>query len=236
VRVFEDQVRHDLGQTKPELAVTAVEAEHVAECLTDGRAYRIHGPGGSLVLNPEAPETVPGQNGFTGRDDDDDIPRPSRPESWHREQLESLAAEQDRRRAKDEQLVGAAWNDLTPEERTAFAAYFHQYRGTTGPAAYTPAEASLNHDAAAAATPTVYTPTDTGQRTTLTGPPNQVAAEAFGQSTPVTPAEANAARALAAKAFPKAEQKPPTIDLTGQTRTSASLTADRKPRRDDRGR
>ena len=74
-------------------------------------------------------------------------------------------------------------------------------------------------------------PTDTGRRTAVTGSPAHAAAEAFGHTAPQTLAEANAARALAAKAFPKSEQKPPTFDLAGQTRSTAIPTQPRH--RDD---
>ncbi len=89
VRVFGDQVRHDLGVPEPEIAVTATETEHVAECLRDGVAYRIHGPGGSLVLNPDGPQQVPGQNGYTDRAEAEPA-RPQPTKQWHRNQLEQL--------------------------------------------------------------------------------------------------------------------------------------------------
>lgn len=64
------------------------------------------------------------------------------------------------------------------------------------------------------------TPKAPGER--LTGPPAQAAAEAFGHST-ATQAELNVAAEIAAQAFPRTEQKPPTIDVSGEVRSSAGI-------------
>ena len=228
VRVFEDQVRQALGVAKSEIAVTSTETEHVAECLRDGVGYRIHGPGGSLVLNRDGPQQVPGQNGYMGRDEVESA-RPPRPEWWHREELERLAAAQDQRRAEDERIVAASWDQLSPDQRVAFAAYYHQHQGTSGPAAYPQVDTPSTQPV-----PVAYTAADTGNRNPIPGPPARVAAEVFGQQPVQGPAEVNAARTLVAQAFPRNVQKPPTITTTGQTRTSPGLTDKRADA--DRGR
>lgn len=133
-RVFEDEVRKHLGRVQPDTAVSKTETEHVAECLRTGVAYRIHGPGGAVVLNENSPDTVPGQTNFNtpatatatehGTDQHD---------VWIRQELEALATRQDRRRKEEEQIVAADWAQLSPDQRTAFAAYWHRENDTTGP-------------------------------------------------------------------------------------------------------
>lgn len=231
VRVFEDQVRQDLGVKRPEIAVTPTETEHVAECLRDGVAYRIHGPGGSLVLNPDGPQQVPGQTNYADRAEVEPT-RPDPPEQWHRAQLERLVQTQDQRRQADERMVAAAWSDLTPEQRTAFAAYLHQQQGTPGLAGYPQADTSRTETATAH----TYTATGTGNRNPVTGPPREAAAAAFGHQSLNVPAEVNTARALVAKAFPKnGLSKPPTITGAGEVRTTGRGPAEKR-RDTDRGR
>ena len=79
----------------------------------------------------------------------------------------------------------------------AFAAYYHQHQGTTGPAAYPQADTPTT----ARPAPVAYTAADTGNRNPILGPPARVAAEVFGQQPLRGPAEVNAARTLVAQAF-----------------------------------
>ena len=71
-RVFEDETRKQLDQVHPDTAVTQTETEHVAECFRTGIAYRILGPGGAVVLNPNSPDTVPGQTNVPHFDHDEE--------------------------------------------------------------------------------------------------------------------------------------------------------------------
>lgn len=219
-RVFEDETRKRLGQIQSDTAVTKTETEHVAECFRTGVAYRIHGPGGAVVLNQNNPDTVPGQTNFNtpatehGTDQHD---------AWTRDELEALAARQDRRREEEEQIVAADWAQLSPDQRTAFAAYWHREHDTTGPTTH-PIVASLTPTPPKPPTrgPVTYTASSTGQHTPATGPPVEAAAEVFAKSPPSV-AEANASRALAAAAFP--EPKPTSISATGQIRSDPMTRA-----------
>lgn len=229
VRVFTDEARNQLGLGRPEVEVTPTETEHLAECLRAGVAYRIHGPGGSIVANPDGPEVVPGQANLTERQDDVDAGH-GLTENQTRRVLESLADDQDRRRAEDQRIVGAAWDDLTPDQRTAFAAYWHQQHDTRGHGAF-PAAAPVR-DAAEAVTPSesgVAAVVDSGRRTPVAGSPEAAAAGVFGtEATDL--AAARAAYALAAQAFPKNQGKPPMITPTGQVREGGPLpAADQRP-------
>ena len=135
VRVFTDEARNQLGLGRPEVEVTPTETEHLAECLRAGVAYRIHGPGGSIVANPDGPEVVPGQANSAERQEDLDNSH-GLTENQTRRVLEALADDQDRRRVEDQRIVGAAWDDLTPDQRTAFAEYWHQQHDTRGHGAF----------------------------------------------------------------------------------------------------
>ena len=218
VRVFTDEARNRLGLGRPEVEVTSTETEHLAECLRAGVAYRIHGPGGSIVANPDGPEVVPGQADFAERQEDLDNTH-GLTESQNRRVLEALAEDQDRRRVEDQRIVGAAWDDLTPDQRTAFAEYWHQQHDTHGHGAF-PAAAPVR-DAASSAVPSAATTgpavVDSGRRTQVAGSPDTAAAGVFGAEA-ADLAEARAAYALAAQAFPKSQEKPPTITTRGTVR------------------
>lgn len=222
VRVFTDHARNQLGLGQPGVKVTPTETEHLAECLRAGVAYRIHGPGGSIVLNPDGPAPVPGQDnygqgGFSERQEDVDEAH-GLTDKQTRHVLEALADDQDRRRVEDQQIVGAAWDELTPEQRSAFAEYWHQRHGTRGhgafPVATAPREA-IGAEARAAAVPV-----DSGNRNVVSGPPADAAAGVFATEA-ADLAAARAAYELAAQAFPRAREKPPTITSKGATRESA---------------
>jgi len=218
VRVFTDEARNRLGLGRPEVEVTPTETEHLAECLRAGVAYRIHGPGGSIVANPDGPAVVPGQGSFAERQADVDAAH-GLTHNQTRRVLESLAAEQDRRRAEDQRIVGAAWDDLTPDQRTAFAEYWHQQHDTHGHGAF-PAAAPVREvtsSTAPAGPATGPTVVDSGRRTPVTGKPAAAAAGVFGAEA-ADLAAARAAYALAAQAFPRSQGKPPTITTTGEIR------------------
>lgn len=217
VRVFTDQARNQLGLGRPEVEVTPTETEHLAECLRVGVAYRIHGPGGSIVANPNSPEAVPGQANFAERQEDVDNAH-GLTDNQTRRVLEALADDQDRRRTEDQRIVGAAWDDLTPDQRTAFAAYWHQQHDTRGhgafPAAAPVRDATTTEPVAPSPEPKVV---DSGRRIPAAGSPDTAAAGVFGAEA-ADLASARAAYALAAQAFPKSQGKPPTITPTGQVR------------------
>lgn len=236
VRVFTDEARNQLGLGRPEVEVTATETEHLAECLRTGVAYRIHGPGGSIVANPNGPEVVPGQGGFTERQSDVDAAH-GLTDNQTRRVLESLAAEQDRRRDEDQRIVGAAWDDLTPDQRTAFAEYWHQQHDTRGHGAF-PAAAPVRAaaDSVRPAASSGAAVVDSGRRNPVVGSPEVAAAEVFGTEA-ADLASARAAYALAAQAFPKSQGKPPTITSTGQVREGGQPlpAVDRRPAPPERG-
>lgn len=219
VRVFTDHARNQLGLGQVGVEVTPTETEHLAECLRSGIAYRIHGPGGSIVANPDGP-TVPGQDNyresFTERQDDVDDAH-GLTDRQNRQVLEALADDQDRRRVEDQQIVGAAWDDLTAEQRTAFAEYWHHQHGTRGHGAFfvaAPAREAITPQ------PATVHGVDSGQRNVVAGPPADAAAGVFATEA-ADLAAARAAYALAAQAFPRSQEKPPTITGSGQTRDPA---------------
>jgi len=223
VRVFTDEARNQLGLGRPEVEVTSTETEHLAECLRAGVAYRIHGPGGSIVLNSDGPADVPGQNDFSGPQADGgtvDVDVDQGPQLTERQTqrvLEALAADQDRRRAEDQQIVGADWNELTPEQRTAFTEYWHLQHGTRGHGAFPAAAPALDATSSTTAPATGAVVADSGRRTSVAGDPATAAAGVFGTEA-ADLAAARAAYALAAQAFPKSQEKPPTITTTGEIR------------------
>lgn len=243
VRVFTDHARNQLGLGQPGVEVTPTETEHLAECLRAGVAYRIHGPGGSIVANPDGPATVPGQDnygqdthgqdGFAERQADVDDAH-ALTERQTRQVLDALADDQDRRRTEDQQIVGAAWDELTPEQRTAFAEYWHHQHDTRGygafPAAGQPREAITPEPQ-----PAVPQAVDSGQRTVVTGTPNDAAAGVFATEA-ADLAAARAAYALAAQAFPRSQEKPPTISTTGKARETATPLPDLPQEPPGRGR
>lgn len=247
VRVFTDEARNRLGLGRPEVEVTPTETEHLAECLRAGVAYRIHGPGGSIVANPEGPEVVPGQVNFAERQADVDAGH-GLTENQTRRVLEALADDQDRRRTEDQRIVGAAWDELTPEQRTAFAEYWHHQHDSHGhgafPAAAPVRDVTIPTEPAAAARPTPGTEksresgvVDSGRRTPVGGRPEQAAAGVFGTEA-ADLAAARAAYALAAQAFPKSQGKPPTITSSGQVREGGGATlpdSGRRPEPPERG-
>lgn len=214
-RVFEDEALRQLGRHHPEKAVTQTETEHVAECFRTGVAYRIHGPDGAVVLNPDSPVTTPGQTNTYPEQDET-----TNQQTWMRAELEALATRQDLRRHEEEQIVAADWAQLSPEQRTAFAAYWHREHDTTGPTTHpiigslTPTQAP--EQAKPEQAPLTYTATTTGHQVPVTGPPAKAAAEVFAKPPP-TLAETTAARGLSAASFP--HQKPASISATGQVRT-----------------
>lgn len=212
-RVFEDEALKRMGRRQPETAVSKTETEHVAECFRTGVAYRIHGPGGAVVLNKDSPVTVPGQSNFNSPVT---VHGPNQQEVWSRQELEALAARQDRRRVEEEHIVAAEWAQLSPEQRTAFAAYWHRENDTTGPTTHPIVGSLAPTPSKPERGPSSYTASSTGQRTLATGPPAETAAQVFAKSPPSI-AEANASRALAAAAFP--DQKPTSISSTGQIRS-----------------
>lgn len=221
VRVFTDHARNELGLGQPGVKVTPTETEHLAECLRAGVAYRIHGPGGSIVLNPDGPAPVPGQDnygqdGFSERQEDVDEAH-GLTDKQTRRVLEALADDQDQRRVEDQQIVGAAWDELTPDQRTAFAEYWHQRHGTRGHGAF-PVAASPRR-ATTSAPEAVAKPSDSGQRKVVPGPPAHAAAGVFDTEA-ADVAAARAAYALAAQAFPRAHEKAPTITHRGEVRES----------------
>lgn len=220
-RVFEDEALKRMGRRRPETAVSKTETEHVAECFRTGVVYRIHGPGGAIVLNQNSPDTVPGQTNFNTpvTVENDTYQR----DAWTHLELDALATRQDRRRQAEEQIVAADWAQLSPEQRTAFAAYWHREHDTTGPTTH-PIVGSLTPTPPKPPTrgPVTYTASSTGQHTPATGPPAEAAAEVFAKK-PASVAEANASRALAAAAFP--EPKPTSISATGQIRSDPMTRA-----------
>ena len=229
VRVFTDHARNQLGLGQPGIEVTSTETEHLAECLRAGVAYRIHGPGGSIVLNPDSPNVVPGQDNFAERQADVDDSH-GLTERQTRQVLDTLAGDQDRRRAEDQQIVGAAWDDLTPEQRTAFTEYWHLQHGTRGHGAFPVAAPVRDVTTAPAGPATQAVVADSGRRTPVVGDPAIAAAGVFGTEA-ADLAAARAAYALAAQAFPKGHEKPPTITTTAQIRDPRSAVPEPGPDR-----